>query len=87
MLKPGWKRDFILHAHGWAKPGEPNAGFGKTVNPMPFLSMSSYPYGSNETPPTHKDYQEYLTTYQTRYSTPLIPPLAPYRSRPLKYNF
>ena len=87
MLKPGWKRDFILHAHGWAKPGEPNAGFGKTVNPMPFLSMSSYPYGSNETPPTHKDYQEYLKTYQTRYSTPLIPPLAPYRSRPLKYNF
>ena len=81
-LPPGWKRDFILHAHGWAKPGEPNAGFGRTVEPLPFLSMSAYPYGQGEEPPSGPDYQDYLRTYQTRHSRPLIPPLAPYRSRP-----
>ena len=81
-LPAGWKRDFILHAHGWAKPGEPNAGFGGTVEPLPFLSMSAYPYGKDEEPPSHPDYQDYLRTYQTRRSQALIPPLAPYRAGP-----
>ena len=42
-LKPGWKRDFFLYTHGWAKDGEPNTAFAWTVQPLPFRKMANYP--------------------------------------------
>ena len=44
-LKPGWKRDFFLYTHGWAKDGEPNTAFAWTVQPLPFRKMANYPPG------------------------------------------
>jgi tetratricopeptide (TPR) repeat protein len=76
-LKPGWKRDFFLHLEGWAKDGEPNTAYAKTVAPLPFRRMSNYPYGKQEPRPSGPQYQRYLDEYQTRPGYKLIPPLAP----------
>ena len=80
-LPAGWKRDFILHVQGWAKSGDPNTAFGKSVEPMPFRAMSGYPYREQEGPRSDHAYQNYLRRYQSRRAQALIPPLAPYRSQ------
>lgn len=76
-LKPGWKRTFFLYAHGWAKDGEPNTAFARTVEPLPFREMSNYPYGPGERYPSGPEHLRYLQEYQTRPRYLLIPPLAP----------
>jgi len=76
-LKPGWKRTFFLYTHGWAKDGEPNTAFSKTVEPMPFRAMPGYPYAFEQNKPNGPDYEEYLREYQTRPRYDLIPSLAP----------
>jgi Tfp pilus assembly protein PilF len=74
-LRPGWKRDFFLYAVGYAKDGEPNTEFSRTVAPMPFLSMRNYP--SDMRPPSDSSYGQYLQDYESRRGYKLIPPLAP----------
>jgi TolA-binding protein len=76
-LKPGWKRTLFLYTHGWAKDGEPNTAFSKSVEPLPFRQMSNYPYGPEERYPDSPEHQQYLREYQTRPRYLLIPPLAP----------
>jgi len=79
-LKPGWKRDFFLHLTGYAKDGEPNTAFAKTVAPLPFREMSNYPPRPEEPAPDspgRPEYREYLREYLTRPGYALIPPLAP----------
>ncbi len=76
-LRPGWKRDFFLSVHGWAKDGEPNTAFSRTVEPLPFRQMSNYPYGPGEHLPDSPEQRRYWREYQTRASYLLIPPLAP----------
>jgi hypothetical protein len=76
-LKQGWKRDFFLYVLGYAKDGEPNTAFSKTVEPMPFRRMSNYPYGRQEHLPHDPRYQQYLLEDQNRPGYALIPPLAP----------
>ena len=74
-LKPGWKRTFFLYTHGWAKDGEPNTAYSKTVEPLPFRQMSDYTDAErNKSDAAH---QQYLREYQTRPRYLLIPPLAP----------
>lgn len=76
-LQPGWERTFFLYAHGWAKDGEPNTAYSKTVEPLPFRGMSGYPQTSDEKGPDTPEYREYLNQYQTRPRYELIPSLAP----------
>ncbi len=76
-LKPGWKRTFFLYTHGWAKDGEPNTAYSKTVEPLPLRRMSNYPPPASEALPATSDFQEYLREYETRPRYLLIPPLAP----------
>jgi len=76
-LQPGWKRTFFLYTHGWAKDGEPNTAYSKTVEPLPFRRMSNYPYGARERYPDSAEHQQYLREYQTRPRYQLIPPLVP----------
>ncbi len=76
-LKPGWKRTLFLYTHGWAKDGEPNTAYSKSVEPLPFRQMSNYPYGPDERFPDTQEHRQYLREYQTRPSYRLIPPLAP----------
>ncbi len=77
VVKPGWKRDFFLHLRGYAKDGEPNTAFARTVEPLPFGAMSNYPPGPRDRVPATPEYQHYLQQYQTRPGYALIPPLAP----------
>ncbi len=77
--KPGWKRDFFLDLVGYAKDGEPNTAFSKTVNPLPFREMSNYPYSAPNLYPETAEQQQYLREFETRHGYLLIPPLAPPR--------
>jgi tetratricopeptide (TPR) repeat protein len=76
-LQPGWKRTVFLYTHGWAKDGEPNTAYSKTVEPLPFRRMSGYPQAPGEQRPDAPEYREYLREYQTRRRYELIPSLAP----------
>jgi hypothetical protein len=76
-LKSGWKRDFFLYTHGWAKDGEPNTAFASTVQPLPFRKMANYPPGVQDQAPSGDDYCRYRREYLTRPRISLIPPLAP----------
>jgi hypothetical protein len=77
-LKPGWKRDFFLYTHGWAKDGEPNTAFAWTVRPLPFNRMANYPPAARDSDaPAGNDYRRCLREYLTRPAMSLIPPLAP----------
>lgn len=75
-LRPGWKRDFFLLARGYAKDGEPNTAYARSVNPLPFDSMGNYPPPAAKAP-RDQSYERYLKEYQTRPAHDLIPPLAP----------
>ncbi len=61
---PGWQRDFILHNVGWDKDADLNTIYGQSVEPLPFVDMSSYPY--IEDGPSSEDYRRYLREYQRR---------------------
>jgi len=74
--KPGWKRDFFLYVSGYAKDGEPNTAYSRTVAPLPFRSMPYYPY-EPEGYPDSPEQSSYRREYETRPGHALIPPLAP----------
>jgi len=76
-LRAGWKRDFFLYARGYAKDGEPNTADWRTVEPLPFFTMSNYPYGPDEHSREGKQIEDYQREYETRPAHALIPPLAP----------
>ncbi len=63
---PGWRRDFILHGVGWDKDADLNTVHGQTVEPLPFVEMSRYPYPLDEPYPDTPEQRDYLKTYQTR---------------------
>jgi hypothetical protein len=61
----GWVRDYIVVANCWFKgDGLPYVPF--TVDPLPFQTMTSFPYPSNETYPQDTQHETYLNTYNTR---------------------
>ena len=76
-LASGWKRDFFLDAYGYAKDGEPNTAFARSVDPLPFRTMPNYPPPAAWPAPSGNAYREYLREDQTRPAYCLIPPLAP----------
>jgi tetratricopeptide (TPR) repeat protein len=75
-LPPGWTRDFLLKVDGWAKDRDPNTAFSQTVEPLPFHSMSSYPYPTTEHFPQDQFHLNYQHDYNTRPALRLIRPLS-----------
>jgi hypothetical protein len=71
-LPPGWKRDFLLHNTGWDKDANLNTISGQTVEPLPFNSMSGYPYTGEESYPDTPRHRAYLKKYQTRTQNPML---------------
>ena len=65
-LKPGWKRDFLIHSVGWVKDGDMNTALGNTVLPLPFHGMRSYPPSETDLYPQSPELQKYLKEYNTR---------------------
>ena len=63
----GWTRDFILHNVGWDKDADLNTVYGQTVEPLPFVGMSSYPFALGQDYPDTPRHQRYRQRYQTRF--------------------
>ncbi len=64
-VKPGWKRDFILHNVGWDKDANLHTILGQSVEPLPFRAMRGYPYPT-ENYPADLILQTDQMQYQTR---------------------
>ena len=63
----GITRRFLLFSHGYYKDFKENSVIPKTVAPLPFSSMSNFPYDpSAENYPTDADHTQYLLDYNTR---------------------
>ncbi|MEE8586357.1 MAG: FG-GAP-like repeat-containing protein [Acidobacteriota bacterium] len=76
-LPHGWKRDFLLYADGWAKDGDLNTAFARSVEPLPFHGMSAYPYPAGEAYPSAEKHRRYRKQYNTRPALRLLQPLRP----------
>src|SRR5581483_11539093 len=65
-LAPGDQRDFLLLVDGWAKDADANTAFARTVEPLPFHTMSSYPYPPAQHFPDDEAHREYRRKFNTR---------------------
>ena len=67
-LEEGMERDYFLAVACWFKdpPGNWGYGFDWTVDPLPFLGMSGFPYRSPESYPYDQEHLEYLQEYNVR---------------------
>lgn len=72
QLPQGWKRDFLLLVDGWAKDADANTAFSQSVLPLPFHSMSRYPYSAGERFPTDPEHLKYQREYNNRQALRLI---------------
>ena len=68
----GWRRDFLLYSDGWIKDGDLNTAHSKSVEPLPFQGIHSYPYSSKDQYPDDAAHREYLKTYNTRVVKPKL---------------
>ncbi len=70
-LEEGMERDYFLFVACWFKdpPGNWGYGFNWTVDPLPFLNMSGFPYPSTESYPYDQEHLNYLQEYNTRVIT------------------
>jgi hypothetical protein len=71
-VAPGMQRDYFFVVACWFKdpPGAWGYGFNFTVNPMPFMAMSGFPYPSTESYPYDAAHLAYIQAYNTR----VLPP-------------
>jgi len=67
----GMVRDYFLFESTWFKDESGNwgFGFGFTVDPLPFKSMTGFPYPPTESYPNDTAHQNYLTQWNTRIIT------------------
>jgi tetratricopeptide (TPR) repeat protein len=65
----GWKRDFVWVCDGWAKDGDLNTRFSKTVLPLPAHDLKTYntPPGCLEDDPIFRRYPQDWKNYHTRF--------------------
>ena len=61
-----WTRDFLFYNDGWLKDGDLNTARGKTVQPLPFHGMVSYPEGAENKYPLDEEHNSYRKKYNTR---------------------
>ena len=65
-LEPGWTRDFLIYTDGWIKDADLNTATGDAVTPLPFHTMSRYPYPAADAP-TDPAWLEVVRQYHTRW--------------------
>jgi tetratricopeptide (TPR) repeat protein len=65
-LPQGWVRDYFFAANGYEKDMDFYAAEGNYVAPLPFLSMSGYPYVPKQSFPLDDAHVNYLLEYNTR---------------------
>ena len=71
---PGMVRSYFLYEATWFKDisGNWGFGFGFTVTPLPFQTMSGFPYPPSESYPNDTAHQNYLTQWNTRVIEPTV---------------
>jgi hypothetical protein len=62
----GCHRSFILKTDSFCKDMDLYSAYPDTVEPLPFHSMSNYPYGVNEKYPDDEKRREYRRRFNTR---------------------
>ncbi len=62
----GWVRDYFFVANGYEKDMDFYAAQGDTVEPLPFHSMGTYPYGAGKSFPLDELHLNDLLKYNTR---------------------
>jgi tetratricopeptide (TPR) repeat protein len=62
----GCRRSFILKTDSFCKDMDLYSAYPDTVEPLPFHSMSDYPYGANEKYPDDPKRQQYQRRFNTR---------------------
>jgi Flp pilus assembly protein TadD len=65
-IPPHHVRSFILVSHAYCKDMDLYTATPQTLEPLPFRSMSRYPYPPTERYPESAPHQAYLRTYNTR---------------------
>jgi hypothetical protein len=63
----GWVRDYFFAANGYEKDMDFYAAEGNFVAPLPFFSMSDYPYPPKQSFPLDDEHVNYLLEYNTRH--------------------
>jgi CARDB len=71
-LEEGMERDYFLFVASWFKDPPENWGYGFdfTVDPLPFLNMSGFPYPLTESYSYDQAHLQYLQEYNTRVVNP-----------------
>jgi hypothetical protein len=65
-LPRGWERSYLLLVDGWAKDADANTAFPRSVEPLPFHGMVSYPYPPSQHFPDDAAHQLYRKKFLTR---------------------
>lgn len=66
-IQNGYRRSFILKTDSFCKDMDLYSAYPDTVEPLPFHSMSNYPYGQNEKYPNDEKHREYQKRFNTRW--------------------
>jgi Flp pilus assembly protein TadD len=62
----GWQRDYFFFADGFDKDMDFYAAYGDTVAPLPFHTLTPFPYPAGIGYPTDADHLKYFLDYNTR---------------------
>jgi hypothetical protein len=74
-LPHGWTRTYLLHSDGFSKEMNLHSASPDYAWPLPFHTMTRYPYQAPESYPLTPERQRYLDRYNTRVVGRSLPPL------------
>jgi tetratricopeptide (TPR) repeat protein len=74
-LRAGWTRTFLLHSVGYSKEMDPHSASPDDASPMPFRTMTRYPYAAPERYPDTPAHRAYVERWNTRVVGRTLPPL------------
>ena len=74
-LPAGWTRTFLLHSVGYSKEMDPHSASPDVAWPLPFRTMTRYPYSAPERYPDTPATRAYLEKWNTRVVGRTLPPI------------
>jgi hypothetical protein len=74
-LPAGWTRTFLLHSIGYSKEMDPHSASPDQAAPLPFRTMTRYPYAAPERYPDTPAHRAYVERWNTRVVGRTLPPL------------